>query len=361
MGTITTRRRADGTEAHTAQIRIRLGGRLVHNEAQTFDRKPAARAWLARREDELAKPGALAAAQVADPTLDAVIGEYLQSAKRDYGDTKKQVLRVIRSSDIGKMNCGEIKSQHIVKFAQSLNVKPQTVANYLAHLAAVFAVARPMWGYPLDKAAMDDARAVCKRMGITTRSRERDRRPALDELDQLLEHFTAQRIKAPAASPMVDLLLFAMFSTRRQEEITRLAWEDLNEARSDIIVRDMKHPGEKIGNDVRVTLPPEALRIILRQPTRAKGGTIFPFNAESISSSFTRACKILAISDLHFHDLRHEGVSRLFELGWTIPQVATVSGHRTWTSLKRYSHIDQFGDKYATWPWMQRADLRPPA
>jgi len=59
----------------------------------------------------------------------------------------------------------------------------------------------------------------------------------------------------------------------------------------------------------------------------------------------------LEIEDLRFHDLRHEGISRLFEMGWTIPQVATVSGHRSWKILKRYSHLRQSGDKYANWKW----------
>jgi integrase len=53
----------------------------------------------------------------------------------------------------------------------------------------------------------------------------------------------------------------------------------------------------------------------------------------------------------HFHDLRHDGISRLFEMGWTIPHVASVSGHRSWQSLKRYTHIRQNGDKYAGWDW----------
>lgn len=44
-------------------------------------------------------------------------------------------------------------------------------------------------------------------------------------------------------------------------------------------------------------------------------------------------------------------MSRLFELGWSIPQVACVSGHRSWQSLKRYTHIRQRGDKYAKWAW----------
>ena len=66
-------------------------------------------------------------------------------------------------------------------------------------------------------------------------------------------------------------------------------------------------------------------------------------------AAFTRACKVLGIEDLHFHDLRHEGVSRLFELGKTIPQVACFSGHRSWQSLQRYAHIRESGDKYAEW------------
>lgn len=60
----------------------------------------------------------------------------------------------------------------------------------------------------------------------------------------------------------------------------------------------------------------------------------------------TRACKLLDIKDLRFHDMRHEGVSRLFEMGWNIPHVAAVSGHRSWVGLKRYTHIRETGDKY---------------
>ena len=76
---------------------------------------------------------------------------------------------------------------------------------------------------------------------------------------------------------------------------------------------------------------------------------IFPFTTDAISANFTRACRLLGIEDLHFHDLRHEGISRLFEMGWTIPQVASVSGHRSWQSLKRYTHLSQRGDKWAGW------------
>lgn len=359
MGTITSRRRKDGTTGYTAQIRIKRDGALIHTEAETFDRKPAAAAWLKKRETELAQPGALEKLRAPDPPLSKVIDQYLEESRRDYGKTKKQVLRTIRESSLGAMKCSAIGSAQILEFAQSIGAKPQTVGNYLAHLASVFAVARPAWGYPLDKTAIDDARTVGKRMGVTSRSQQRERRPTLDELDRLMEHYGTMQRKRADALPMQDIIRFAIFSTRRLDEITRITWEDLDEARSEIIVRDMKHPGEKIGNDVRVNLPPPALAIIRQQPTRA--GRIFPFNGDSISTSFTRACQILGIEDLHFHDMRHEGISRLFELGATIPQAATVSGHRTWTSLKRYSHIRQAGDKYAAWAWLPVSAVSPEA
>lgn len=188
---------------------------------------------------------------------------------------------------------------------------------------------------------------VCKRMGFTARSGQRDRRPTIDELDKLVDYFEARRARRRDCIPMADVVRFALFSTRRQEEITRLRWDDLDVEHSRVLVRDMKHPGEKIGNDQWVELPPEAIAVVLAQPRRQ--ACIFPYSGESISAAFTRACQFVGIVGLTFHDLRHEGVTRLFELGWTIPQVAAVSGHRSWQSLKRYTHVRQRGDKYADW------------
>lgn len=45
-----------------------------------------------------------------------------------------------------------------------------------------------------------------------------------------------------------------------------------------------------------------------------------------MSASFTRACPLLGIEDLYFHDLRYEGVSRLFEMDWDIPRVSAFQG-----------------------------------
>lgn len=353
MGTILTRKRKDGTAAYTAMIRIKRGGQIVHAETETFDRAQAAKAWLKKRESALAVPGALD--KPTDPILADVIDKYTQDKTQDYGKTKEQVLRTIKTSDLAAMRCSAIKSPDIIAYLQSIKAQPQTVGNYLSHLSAVFSVARPAWGYPLDKQAMEDARVVAIKLGIIARSKHRTRRPTLEELDKLLMHFTAAEARRKRMMPMVRLICFAIFSTRRQEEITRVTGKDLDAAKMELIVRDMKNPGEKIGNDVPTTLTPEALQLIRLQPTTQ--GIIWPYNATSVSASFTRACALLGIDDLHFHDLRHDGISRLFELGWSLPHAACVSGHRSWKSLQRYTHVRQVGDKYKDWPWLAKVGI----
>jgi len=350
MGTIIGRTRKDGSKAFTAQIVIKKNGKIVHREAETFDRKQAANAWVVKREAELKRPGGLE--QKEDPTLSAVIDRYIAESKNAVLGTKAQVLKTIKSSDLGDVKCSELTSNALVSFARELtkNVEPQTCGNYFSHLSNIFTVARPAWGYPLIRQEFDDAVTVLKKLGLIRKGLERNRRPTLEELNRLMEHFGRIRDHRPASVPMQKIVAFALFSTRRQEEITLLRWDDLDGDR--ILVRDMKHPGDKIGNNVYCELPPEALAILQSMPR--EGERIFPFSTDAISTAFTRACKCLEIQDLHFHDLRHEGISRLFEIGKTIPQAAAVSGHRSWTSLKRYTHIRQSGDKYADWKWARR-------
>lgn len=348
MGTIVERKRKDGSPAYMARIIMQRHGK-VHRENQTFDRKAAAVAWLKRRETELAEPRAMDRRD--DPMLATVIDRYIAESVRDLGRTKRQVLRTIKAAPIGQMRCSEIGSADILTFARSLKAKPQTASNYLSHLGAVFAIARPAWGYPLDQQAMKDSFVVSKRLGVTGRSFQRDRRPTLEELDRLMTHFGEVSRRRPKSLYMQQVIAFAIYSTRRQEEICRITWADFEPGR--VMVRDMKNPGEKIGNDVWCDLPPEAEAVIRAMPRETE--RIFPYSTDAVCASFIRACKFLGIENLHFHDLRHHGVSRLFEMGWSIPHVAAVSGHRSWTSLKRYTHLREKGDCMAGWPWLERA------
>jgi integrase len=346
MGTIIGRTRKDGTTAYVAQILLKRKGQIVHRESQTFDRKQVARAWLARRETEFAE-GIVDRSK--DVRLSDVIDRYVRESERQIGRTKAQVLAKIKEYDIANLRCSEIKSEHLVEFARSLKVQPQTRANYLSHLAAIFRIARPLWGHPLDLQQIQDAMVAMRKLGTIAKGNSRDRRPTLDELDRILTHFETIRAHRPRSLPMAKITAFAIFSTRRQEEITRITWADYDKVAGRVWVRDMKNPGDKKGNHVLCELTPEAANIM--DSMSRTDPEIFPFSTDAISAAFTRSCQQLEINDLRFHDLRHEGVSRLFEMGRTIPQVAAVSGHRSWSSLQRYTHLRQTGDKYGNWPW----------
>ena len=65
----------------------------------------------------------------------------------------------------------------------------------------------------------------------------------------------------------------------------------------------------------------------------------FPMTANALRLAFERLKKKGNIKDLHFHDLRHEAISRFFEKGLSIPEVALISGHKDVRMLFRYTHL----------------------
>ncbi|WP_225786026.1 site-specific integrase [Pseudomonas sp. Marseille-P9655] len=363
MGTITTRKRKDGSTTYDAQIRIMRSGVKVYQESQTFDRKATAQAWIRKREAELYEPGAIEKANRKGVTVKQMIDRYLVEYEklRPLGKTKRATLKAIGESWLGEVEDQQLTSQKLVDYAMDRiekdGIQPQTVGNDLAHLGAVLSVARPAWGYEVDPQAMPDARRVLKKMGAVTKSVERNRRPTRDELERIIKYFQKVRDARRQEIDMVRVVVFALFSTRRQEEITRIRWDALNDQEQSALITDMKNPGQKYGNDVWCHMPDEAWRILQSMPRVAD--EVFPYNSRSISASFTRACHFLQIEDLHFHDLRHDGVSRLFEKGWDIPRVASVSGHRDWNSMRRYTHLRGKGDPYEGWEMLEEVVTGP--
>ena len=215
MGTIVARKRKDGSTGYTAQIlRKKKGGKIIHREAQTFDRRQAAVAWLNRRQTELSEPGAIDRAKVPEKSLADAIDRYSAESRKAIGRTKAQVLASIKQYDIANMDCGEVRSDHIVDFASELLAggrQPSTVGNYISHLAAIFAIARPAWGYRLDEHQMKDAQTVLRRMGIIGKSKSRNRRPTLSELDLLMQHFVDRSKRDPNAALMHRVSCFRNF------------------------------------------------------------------------------------------------------------------------------------------------------
>lgn len=349
MGTIVERRRKTGGTAFMAKIILKRDGRIIHRESRTLETRTAAKNWMRDREYELSRPAEIARmTSPAIPTLADAIERYLEDTPH-LAKTGRSYLSRIAGMEIGRKPCDRIVSADIVDMARTLTetIAPQTVHNYVAYLSSVFRLARPAWSMPLSYDEIKGAWVVLRRMRLVASSNSRDRRPTLEELDRMLEFFERQAL---LRIPMVKIVAFAIFSTRRRDEITRMRWIDYEPQHKRVLIRQMKDPRKKI--DVWVDLPDEAMAIIATMPKVAP--EIFPFRGASIGTAFAAATEMLGIEDLHFHDLRHEGISRLFEMGLNIPNVALVSGHRSWSSLSRYTHIRQQGDKYADWPWLKK-------
>jgi integrase len=109
-------------------------------------------------------------------------------------------------------------------------------------------------------------------------------------------------------------------------EVCSLRWEDINEEHKTVVVRDRKDPRKKQGNHMIVPLLAESFDIAIRQPKESELN--FPFNSRSVTAGFQRVRNKLGIEDLRYHDLRREGASRLFEKGYSIEEVAQVTGHK---------------------------------
>lgn len=359
MASITDRPLKSGAVSYLAQITRR---KIAFTESKKFSTRKAAERWAAKREKEI--DADIAAGKTPAPrkitlaTLGDAIDKYTTESLKDIGKTKAQCLQTIRKEyDIASKPCASIKSAMIVDFVRKLRARPglnspSTALNYLSHLSAVFNLGMPMWGFPLDPSEMKQAMTVCKTMGFTAKSTKRDRRPTIDELDMLLTHFTKANARRPKSAPMAKIVAFALFSTRRQDEILRITWSDYDRDGNRVLVHDMKNPGQKIGNDVWCNLPDPCCQIIDSMPKITD--RIFPYGNGAVGAAFTRACKLLEIADLRFHDLRHEGASRLAELGYDLHKMKSVTGHESHSSLERYTHYRATGDRYANWSWIEK-------
>lgn len=213
-----------------------------------------------------------------------------------------------------------------------------TIAADLSYLSAVLKWARHARQLDINDRLALDARASLTHRGLNTRSQERSREPSDEELTRLYKHWDSNpRQKAP----MSLLCRFALATGMRQSEICELQIEDIDRLNKTAIIRDRKDPKNKQGNDQTVPLLVDAWTILEPLIEKRESGFAFPYRADSVSAAFTRGCQNLnpPIIDLHFHDLRHHATASFFRMGLSIPQVALLTGHKTWSMLRRYTNI----------------------
>lgn len=307
-------------------------------ETRTFDTKARATAWAVKTESDMDALKHQDGRTIARMTLRALIERYEDEIGKvkPFGRNKASVLRSLKDSMGGTLLPAltvDVLTRH-VQARQRGGAGGVTIGVDLSYLGSVLKTAKNLWRLPVSLDAVSAARANMQYVGLSTKSRERERRPTDDEIARICAWFTEKKRQRV---PMADVIQFAIATAMRAGEIIRLRWEDINEAHRTIVIRDRKHPTEKHGNDQEVPLLGSAWDIAQRQPR--KGDLIFPVSDGTVSTLFPRACRALGIDDLRFHDLRHEGVSRLFEQGYSIEQVSLISGHRDWKMLARYLQL----------------------
>ncbi len=305
-------------------------------ESRTFDTERLAKDWGKRIEADI-KLNGIQHRTRSGITLGKLLEDYLNAITALRPARRQTVHDITRLAyEFRNDKLPTLTSKRFMDFGLSRakgGASGATVLHDLSTLRSVIGAAKPMFGVNIKTDAIDEATNSLRRIGAVAKSKSRHRRPTSDELKALTVEF--ERIGRHPATiiPMNTILQVAILFPRRLGEITSMTWEDYRGTH--ITLRDTKHP---VAPRTEVVPVPEDAAAIFDALPRIDA-RILPYNSESVSASFERACKRLEIMDLRFHDLRHEGITRLFDAGLSIPEVAMISGHKSWGMLKRYTHM----------------------
>lgn len=156
---------------------------------------------------------------------------------------------------------------------------------------------------------------------------------ALDTSDNRAENgtFLPNTARNPWLATIVEL---AIETAMRQGELVSLSWSNIDLDRRTAILPQTKNGERRV-----VPLSSRAAALLSSLPEPHDGDAFPGVTAEAVKRGFARAVKRAGIEDFHFHDLRHEATSRLFEKGLNPLEVASITGHKTLQMLKRYTHF----------------------
>jgi integrase len=203
--------------------------------------------------------------------------------------------------------------------ARRRKVADSTINRELNVLSSVFTHAMKRWRIKLRENPIKSVERPPK-----TKSRKRRVRP--QELAAIQRIATGRKYTIRWYLPI--MFEFAIETAMRLGELCALEWDDVHTDESWVYVRPSKN-----GDDRQVPMSDSAVELLELLPKEK--GRVFPVNAGSFGKTYRDVCKELGLVDLHFHDTRHEAVSRLARV-FPILQLAAVIGHRDLKSLQVY-------------------------
>ena len=292
--------------------------------SRTFDTKAEAETWAATVESEIGRGVFVSRKEAESTNLSDALDRYereISSGKKGHRREKtriavwkthplsKRFLSSIRGSDMASYRDKRIKAGYA----------SNTIRLELAIISHLFEIARKEWG-------MEGLTNPVKSIRMPSPPSGRDRRLQLGELKKLLESLSDE---------MSQIVRFALETAMRRGEIAGMTWDMVDLKKRTVTLPDTKNGQKKI-----VSLSMEAVRILKdRVSTRRIDPEVWNVGLDAISQNFAKACQEAGISGLHFHDLRHEATSRLFELGLDATKVKNITGHKTYSMLARYTHL----------------------
>lgn len=296
--------------------------------SRTFSTMKDAKLWVAETELALAK------ATVTDPrvTVDALLDAYVRDVapRRGMADTHlTHDMPALRRRVVG-LRLADLTGRGLIDWVLALDMHPSSRRWFVWMLFGLLRQAHMHMGVSVPWDDLRRAREVLKDAGAILETGERDRRITDDEFEAIVDAM-------PKGSKIRPLVRFLLLTCMRVGEATRITWPDVDEAARTVLIRDRKHPREKLGNNQRVPLLAGSIDVMKAHRTRDV--RCWPTKPDYASDVFRVAAKDAGVEGVVLHDLRHEGISRMFEAGFSIPEVALVSGHRDWKQLRRYTNL----------------------
>lgn len=307
---------------------------------RTFDTKAEAEAWAKVAESEMVR-GVFVSRQEAENTT---LSEALDRYEREVIPEKKGAVqesmrvRIWKRHPLAKRSMASLQGKDIAAYRDQRlkEVAPNTVRHELALLSHVFTIAVKEWG-------LDGLINPVRQIRIPKSPPGRDRRLLPGELERILT--------ASGSSLLPDIARIALETGMRQAEIAGMTWDMVDLKKRTMTLLETKNGEKRI-----VPLSLEAIRI-LSGLTRRIDGKVWGVKSLTVAVSWRRAvfrarlvyekeCEEkkespdpVFLVNITFHDLRHEATSRLFEKGFNVMEVASITGHKTLQMLKRYTHL----------------------
>ena len=289
---------------------------------KSFNTKAEAIKWARHTESQL-DLGALAP-KAAMPRLDRIVERYLTEVTPTKKGAAQELNRgrQIARTTLGRIQIDKITSEVVSKYRDGRlrEVSNNTVRLELAFISVVFEQCAKEWSYKLTNPV--------KQIRIPKPGKPRQRRLRPVEEEALLAAC------ADRAMYLHSLVVLAIETGMRFGELVSITWDNV-----DLKARTIYLPDTKNGHPRTVPLSTRAVEAIRAVPSGYEG-QVFTGKPGSIRAAFGAALKHSGVgSDMRFHDLRHEAVTRLFEKGLNHIEVGMISGHRSMSMLQRYTHL----------------------